>query len=54
MSIACLGYYSVLCEKGYFTKEDLNSFEKNGSFLLGHLVINKNKGIKLTFIIYNI
>ena len=37
---ACLGYYAVLCEKGYFTKEDLNLFEKNGSFLLGHPVIN--------------
>ena len=45
---ACLGYYSVLCEKGYFTKEDLNLFEKNGSFLLGHPVINKNKGIEFS------
>ena len=36
---ACLGYYSVLCEKGYFTKGDLDLFEKNGSFLLGHPVI---------------
>ena len=26
---ACLGYYSVLFEKGYFKREDLNSFEKN-------------------------
>jgi transketolase len=45
---ACLGYYSVLCEKGYFTKEDLNLFEKNDSFLLGHPVINKNKGIEFS------
>ena len=45
---ACLGYYSILCEKGYFTKEDLNLFEKNGSFLLGHPVINKNKGIEFS------
>jgi len=45
---ACLGFYSVLCEKGYFTKEDLNLFEKNGSFLLGHPVINKNKGIEFS------
>ena len=45
---ACLGYYSVLCEKGYFTKEDLNLFEKNGSFLLGHPVINKKKGIEFS------
>jgi len=45
---ACLGYYSVLCEKGFFPKEDLNSFEKNGSFLLGHPVINKKKGIEFS------
>ena len=29
---ACLGYYSVLSEKGYFPKESLKSFEQNGSF----------------------
>ena len=45
---ACLGYYSVLCEKGFFPKKDLNLFEKNGSFLLGHPVINKNKGIEFS------
>ena len=45
---ACLGYYSVLCEKGFFSKEDLNLFEKNESFLLGHPVINKNKGIEFS------
>lgn len=45
---ACLGYYSVLCEKGYFKKEDLNLFEKNDSFLLGHPVINKEMGIEFS------
>ena len=45
---ACLGYYSVLCEKGYFSKENLESFEQNGSFLLGHSVINKEKGIEFS------
>jgi len=45
---ACLGYYSVLCEKGYFKKEDLNLFEKNDSYLLGHPVINKSKGIEFS------
>ena len=44
----CLGYYSTLYEKGYFSKTDLNSFEKNGSFLLGHPVINKEKGIEFS------
>jgi len=45
---ACLGYYSVLSEKGYFSKESLKSFEQNGSFLLGHPVINKEKGIEFS------
>ena len=45
---ACLGYYSALCEKGYFNEEDLNLFEQNNSFLLGHPVINKNKGIEFS------
>ena len=45
---ACLGYYSVLSEKGFFSNEDLELFEKNGSFLLGHPVINKNKGIEFS------
>ena len=44
----CLGFYSVLCEMGYFKKEDLNLFEQNGSFLLGHPVINKKKGIEFS------
>ena len=44
---ACLGYYSVLCEKGFFAKEDLNLFEKNGSFLLGHPIINKKKRYRI-------
>ena len=25
---ACLGYYSVLCEKGFFDKEDIRLIEK--------------------------
>ena len=44
----CLGVYSTLCEMGYFKKEDLNLFEQNGSFLLGHPVINKKKGIEFS------
>ena len=45
---ACLGFYSALCEKGYFKKEDLNLFEKNDSYLLGHPEINKSKGIEFS------
>jgi len=44
----CLGVYSTLCQMGYFKKEDLNLFEQNGSFLLGHPVINKKKGIEFS------
>jgi transketolase len=45
---ACLGYYSMLAEKGFFSKDSLNLFEKNDSFLLGHPVINKKKGIEFS------
>lgn len=45
---ACLAYYSILCEKGFFSKKELLTFEKNGSFLLGHPVINKKKGIEFS------
>tara|TARA_B100000029_G_C17498251_1_gene931745 strand:+ start:601 stop:1428 length:828 start_codon:yes stop_codon:yes gene_type:complete len=44
----CLGYYSVLSEMGFFQREKLETFEKDGSFLLGHPVINKKKGIEFS------
>jgi len=45
---ACLGYYSILAEKGFFSKDELQLFEKNDSFLLGHPVINKKFGIEFS------
>ncbi len=45
---ACLGYYSILAEKGFFSKDKLKLFEKNESFLLGHPVINKTLGIEFS------
>ena len=42
---ACLAYYSALCEIGYLKKNELKSFEKNDSNLLGHPVLNKELGI---------
>tara|TARA_Y100000590_G_scaffold334895_1_gene381096 strand:- start:4590 stop:5429 length:840 start_codon:yes stop_codon:yes gene_type:complete len=42
---ACLAYYAALCEIGYIPKEELKTFEKNDSNLLGHPVINRNLGI---------
>tara|TARA_E500000331_G_scaffold321135_1_gene335203 strand:- start:354 stop:1190 length:837 start_codon:yes stop_codon:yes gene_type:complete len=42
---ACLAYYAALCEIGYITKEELKTFEKNDTNLLGHPVLNKKIGI---------
>ena len=42
---ACLAYYAALCEVGYITKEQLKTFEKDDSDLLGHPVINRKLGI---------
>ena len=45
---ACLGFYSILYEMGYIKEDDLKLFEKTGSFLLGHPVINKKIGIEFS------
>jgi|TARA_B110000438_G_C15820656_1_gene654315 transketolase len=45
---ACLAYYAALSEMGYILKEELNTFEKNNSNLLGHPVINKKLGIEFS------
>ena len=42
---ACLAYYAALCEIGYISKEELKTFEKNDSNLLGHPVKNIKLGI---------
>ncbi len=43
-----LGYYSALAESGFINKEELFTFEKDGSFLLGHPVKKREKGIEFT------
>ena len=43
-----LGYYTALVEAGFIPKEDLMSFEKTGSYLLGHPVKNRAKGIEFS------
>lgn len=43
-----LGYYAALAQVGYITHDDLLTFEKSGSFLLGHPVKNRKKGIEFT------
>jgi len=44
----CLAYYSALAQSGFFSISDLSTFENNNSFLLGHPVINRNKGIEFS------
>ncbi|MBI3295795.1 MAG: transketolase [Deltaproteobacteria bacterium] len=43
-----LGYYTALAEVGYITEIELLQFEKNDSFLLGHPVMNRAKGIEFS------
>jgi transketolase len=42
---ACLAYYAALCEVGFVSKEELKTFEKDDSNLLGHPVKNNKLGI---------
>tara|TARA_B100001964_G_scaffold120110_1_gene133491 strand:- start:655 stop:1500 length:846 start_codon:yes stop_codon:yes gene_type:complete len=42
---ACLVYYAALVEMGFFSRNELKSFEKTDSFLLGHPVLDKKHGI---------
>ena len=42
---ACLVYYSVLAHYGFIDFEELKTFEKDGSKLLGHPVLNTDLGI---------
>ncbi len=45
---ACLAYYAALSEIGYISNDELKTFEKNESNLLGHPVINRNLGIEFS------
>ena len=45
---ACLAYYAALCEIGFIKKDDLKTFEKNDSDLLGHPVRNIELGIEFS------
>jgi transketolase len=42
---ACLAYYASLNEVGLIDDEEMNTFEEDGSNLLGHPVANKSLGI---------
>ncbi len=43
-----LGYYTALAEVGFVSVEELLTFEKTGSDLIGHPVINRKKGIEFS------
>jgi len=43
-----LGYYTALVEAGLVPVEDLLTFEKSESYLVGHPVINREKGIEFS------
>ena len=45
---ACLALYSALVEKKFLKKKDLETFESDGSNLLGHPIINKLLGIEFS------
>ncbi|MFR3313010.1 MAG: transketolase [Alphaproteobacteria bacterium] len=40
--------YSTLCEFGYITKDELRTFDQNGSYFSAHCVLNRKAGIELT------
>ncbi len=44
----CLSLYSTLVEKNIISSKDLEKFEKNGSDLLGHPIINRDIGIEFS------
>jgi len=45
---ACMALYSILYELELLNDDDLNSFEKSESILLGHPVKNLDKGIEVS------
>lgn len=45
---ACLAYYAALCEVGFINEKDLETFELDGSDLLGHPVMNRKLGIEFS------
>ena len=43
-----LGYYTALSEVGFIPEVDLLTFEKDGTYLYGHPVMNRTKGIEFS------
>lgn len=43
-----LGYYTALAEVGYISQEELLQYGQHGSFLHGHSIMNREKGIEFS------
>ena len=43
-----LGYYTALAEVGYISQEELLQYGQPGSFLHGHAIMNREKGIEFS------
>ena len=43
-----LGYYTALHEIGFISYEELKTFEKDGTFLFGHPIMKRSKGIEFS------
>ena len=43
-----LGFYTALYEKGFISKDELMNFNKSGTFLFGHPIMNRSKGIEFS------
>ena len=43
-----LGYYTALHEIGFISHEELKTFEKDGTFLFGHPIMKRSKGIEFS------
>ncbi|AGA70586.1 transketolase, beta subunit [Desulfitobacterium dichloroeliminans LMG P-21439] len=43
-----LGYYTALCESGYFSREELFTFEENDGIFSGQPSMNMEKGIEIS------
>ncbi|SVD85574.1 uncharacterized protein METZ01_LOCUS438428, partial [marine metagenome] len=43
-----LGYYTALAEVGYISQEELLQYGQHGSFLHGHAIMNREKGIEFS------
>jgi transketolase len=45
---ACLAYYAALIELGFIDEKEMETFEKDGSNLMGHPIKNLDSGIEFS------